>query len=934
MGAAQCQSQGRNAVNIMSADFKPHYVEAFDDGAHDNGAINPASRTYLLGEMLASAISRGGLHDGRLWSHWLQAIDRWVMIDGSQLSVDMLVDDQPVRWFADPVTALLIVRWKQAELRVPEDAGPGECLAAYGQIEDADDEFGKRQLIEKAVHGWSMRLPGMLAAYAQGDLPGASVSRESWLRVLYGDVTPDEVLEPVGRVQKKVPRQEKTVLEQGMSHELDAVTPHWPQTQKQIAQKRIKRKTREEALRLLRAIPEQEIRLQKIFAAWCHFALTMERGRGGKGYAAGTVKKYLHRLIWLFDQWDYDTDPVAIPSIQLERHVKSYLSKVLNAAERNNAINAFQSFERFRSDQREEEETIHCDLEEFRSENHASPGLLLPDEYARIIRLFDKEEMYALLVILLFRTGLRVEEAVGLRCGDFASAGGRHELFLEKNEGRGLKTQGSRRIIPLDILLEPDELSRLQSHLNKQKAACGHTRDGWLFAEANAMTAPNPAVARAAIAYGLKKVASRKLTHHHLRHSFASYLLATLMLPADMLDPPVPRRLNSVISPQRRERVADRLLGLERLGGNALHAVSQAMGHTGPDTTLRYYVHLLDWLLGLYISRPSSFDAIGSERLCALAGVGPDAVRKARKRLKAPDALDIALPNRPSPGQLFASIPVTVSNGADIHLLQLALRRSAKSLPLNFAKRSAKPVDHAFQQPPSVAHQASKAKTIKSKRAIGCWLAPHAVPVRSMIDLLSGNVNAVRGRQVHWRRASDHLLPVGFWQDKGERMLRVAAHPAYLKLVEDWLTLMRQVGARETRILKSAVASMVRNQRSSEFLFRKLKEGEFFVHMLLTAIGLEEKDIELRHTRNSTPRYGSNQLHRFLKNRSEIPQFKGRDGWRGSLAVRIRHAEAKSILGDRAFRLAITLLAIHAHAIEMERKASIAPMIAKKRLGT
>ena len=134
---------------------------------------------------------------------------------------------------------------------------------------------------------------------------------------------------------------------------------------------------------------------------------------------------------------------------------------MLNAAERNNAINAFQSFERFRSDQREEEETIHCDLEEFRSENHASPGLLLPDEYARIIRLFDKEEMYALLVILLFRTGLRVEEAVGLRCGDFASAGGRHELFLEKNEGRGLKTQGSRRIIPLDILLEPDELSRL-----------------------------------------------------------------------------------------------------------------------------------------------------------------------------------------------------------------------------------------------------------------------------------------------------------------------------------------------------------------------------------------------------------------------------------------------------------------------------------------
>lgn len=937
MDSACRQSRDRHAVTMVLADFDLAYE---DDDLHavevQESAIDVRSPLYLMGKMLTSAVQRGGLHNALLWPSWMQGVDRWVLVQGSMLSIDMELDGHSARWFADPVTAMLIVQWRRDGHRLPAEATPEECFAAYGRTEIDKDGRRGQLLVEDAGRAWRMHLPGLLLAHAQGRAPGVSVSHESWFRIIHGDVVPGEVLKPV-QDKRKNEKKYNIILDPLILAASDALNPTRSifKSGVNLKKSKIKRIVLNN-LSNISLIGNDKFKLQNTLVDWCKYAIRSERGRNGKGYSISTVRGYFDCLVSMFIGWHHEFNPLTIPWLTLEEYVKSFLANEKRHQHRNKCINAFQSFGRFLYNCRGSE-PIDFGLDEYRLEDPISADLLLPEEYDRLIRLLDrtKQEQIALVVILLFRTGLRLTEAVGLRCGDFASAGDRLELFVEKNEERVLKTPGSRRIIPLDILLESEELARLQRFLKAQRTKTIEGRDGWLFGTADSATAPNSAFASSAINDALKRASARELEHGHLRHSFASYLLATLMLPVDMAEPPVPRRLTSVISQQRRERVAQRLLGAERLGASALHAVSQVMGHSGPDMTLRSYIHLLDWLLGLYCARPSSFDVLEPELLQELTKVKPDAWRKRKGRLKRSDALQCPpLPCRPTASQLLSYTPQMDAKRAEISLLQSALKKASKSLAVDFTSRSARPLPENFGRPATFTAEEKQLPTSpqaihkpRSKKRARDWLAPHAIPARNMIDLFSGNAQAGNGKHVYWRRASNSLLPVGFWQGKKGQLLLspLTKDPAYLKALESRLSLSRKVGAREARVLETALTAMLQNTRSNEFLFRNLKDREIFVNLLLKAMGFKEADIHLRHTCKLYPMRNSATLHLFLKSRDVIPPLKGRSRWRGSLAVRLEQKERKSLQDDRAFKLAIVLLAIHVRAEQLAADALARP---------
>lgn len=114
MDSACRQSRDRHAVTMVLADFDLAYE---DDDLHavevQESAIDVRSPLYLMGKMLTSAVQRGGLHNALLWPSWMQGVDRWVLVQGSMLSIDMELDGHSARWFADPVTAMLIVQWRE-----------------------------------------------------------------------------------------------------------------------------------------------------------------------------------------------------------------------------------------------------------------------------------------------------------------------------------------------------------------------------------------------------------------------------------------------------------------------------------------------------------------------------------------------------------------------------------------------------------------------------------------------------------------------------------------------------------------------------------------------------------------------------------------------------------------------------------------------------
>ena len=165
----------------------------------------PGNLQARLGQLLLSAIIWGGLQESRwvrawpnslakgmqLWQDWL-----WVDID---IAPDSAQDAQEGRdtaawrnhriWVADPVTQLLLLRWIK---QFPQDRsaagrhGAWSCIQAY--LKTLPGKFTRpdnlSQLLEVAAARSATTLPGALAAYATGELPSISMSKETWHRFM------------------------------------------------------------------------------------------------------------------------------------------------------------------------------------------------------------------------------------------------------------------------------------------------------------------------------------------------------------------------------------------------------------------------------------------------------------------------------------------------------------------------------------------------------------------------------------------------------------------------------------------------------------------------------------------------------------------------------------------------------------------------------
>jgi integrase len=246
----------------------------------------------------------------------------------------------------------------------------------------------------------------------------------------------------------------------------------------------------------------------------------------------------------------------------------------------------------------------------------------------------------ALLVILGFRAGLRWQEAVHLRIDDFLFAGPCAELQIRDNEGARTKTLAGRRVVPLHCLLEQHELDEVRAwwlhrriEILTQKGGQHRRRDRPLFPKGDK---EHYRRIKRDVEHEVKRFTGNKdAVFHDLRHSFGSYLIATLALSFDVLDDALILPIDpSVVSHERRERIAATLLGRGRQGLNALHATGALLGHSGERTTLVSYFHLHDWLAANYVSRPEAMRAVPAQLAARLLATSDQAVLKASSRAR------------------------------------------------------------------------------------------------------------------------------------------------------------------------------------------------------------------------------------------------------------------------------------------------------------
>lgn len=361
-----------------------------------------------------------------------------------------------------------------------------------------------------------------------------------------------------------------------------------------------------------------------------------------------------------------------------------------------------------------------------------------------------------LCLILGYRAGLRHQELRALTIDDLLirEEDDRCDLLIRNKRHAYTKTGTSRRVLPLHVLLTCDELLELRVWHSDRDQKIAHKKIPRLFP---ARDRPSHPMVEGFLGKHLDPVLQKvtgdaNAEYRWLRHSFISHLLATLFLPDDGTSLPLPHgwRQNDV-SLQRKREVMSALIGAERLGQGALHAVSHLAGHLPTDTTISAYTHSLDWILSAHVCRPANQQGLTIMQAERLTRMSNAALRKHVQRLPNVETTDpdddssyrVPVLKRPrrGRGRTQASEPTSVYPD---QLLASAARRRRR-------------VGHQLPSPQAMATPtaSSRAEVIAWRPMLAC--VRHAVATEDREDA-AARFDVPRDILDRWLAARDTLL--------------------------------------------------------------------------------------------------------------------------------------------------------------------------------
>lgn len=622
---------------------------------------------------LSSGILFGALLDRRIWDGFYRGCCGPV-IDFRNGSADLVMAETPIRiadriwislpvpgqqekpefrrWVADPITHFLLLRLQSQEPRTPwipplsaekisrsgNDLFPDHVSALAHAFGVRGWDYGRQEtlangLFEAAVVKWRTRMPGFLIENLLGSGLSTCLPESHWERLL------GKVILPSKFKRKSLPHQRQFRSSDPKLAIIDKALPSSRASRP--------RQFKEAAERLLEAAAKNgNSPVERYVLIWaaCRLNPPIDPRQKTKRLAPSTIRSRAGALLSILRNAFGDQDPWQIEPAQVAEALTKAMSlrvKTSRAHDKKH-LNCFLDW-RNRSMQELSLEVIDEDLKERRPPR---AGIITASEYLRILGCFDQRSpegaVARILVMLGFRAGLRLPEAMHLKIDDISFSGNFAEAQIRDNDARRTKSLAGRRVLPLHCLFEEPELEELKAWwLNRKAEATAQfalskmRSDHRLFPETDV---DFHARIKRDVEHEIKRITGEKnAVFHVLRHSFATYLIATLNLPFDVPDDelvlPIDR---SVVSHERRKRVSDVLLGDGRLGQNSVHAVGALLGHSGEHSTLVTYFHLHDWLAANYVSRPEAMRAIPTALAAQLLDMTEHAVSKAasRKRVR------------------------------------------------------------------------------------------------------------------------------------------------------------------------------------------------------------------------------------------------------------------------------------------------------------
>lgn len=271
-------------------------------------------------------------------------------------------------------------------------------------------------------------------------------------------------------------------------------------------------------------------------------------------------------------------------------------------------------------------------------------NILTPTEYHIARRLLAEDShsserlrsLRVVVLLILYRFGVRVGEALQLRVCDVLDTNG---ILVRPNSYGNIKTECGIRHIPSGSRLDDQDQHLLIAWLRRRATETGPDvdPDALLFADAERSHFSLPdRMVTARVLQALRLASGDSgLRLRHLRHNFATCQLLSTRLPStgETGDGGSPTGL---LSQWLRGNPIDAGTNAQPLESGDLHGrrslwmLSASLGHSVPATTLRHYTHSCDLLLKAAVT--ADLPALTSAQLGGLADLSAANVRQLQRR--------------------------------------------------------------------------------------------------------------------------------------------------------------------------------------------------------------------------------------------------------------------------------------------------------------
>jgi len=632
------------------------------------GLLNPVLVARFptdLGESLAQ-------HEGLCW------------LDIPLPGKDKDSDERIRRWFPDPASQCLIVRWTRDRKSWPEgrQGTPSELIRSllnHLQVPHGPAAHGPmRGLLVVAQTRLRLFLPGVLVDFLASADHGQSVPARAWWRLLADhhlaapDEQPDEQ-EAADEIcaTAEPPEAEPTRHIADSSLDLQSVAD----LKRSLKQDRGYRKPTA-ALRAVAALRQSIGPRGPMFTAlldWTEWLLQM-LSSGRRRAQPQSVYRYLGSFAHPLIATAGEIDPADTPPSLLQVKYQEALASIRSDEERGLAAKRLRDFHSFLVLTRDvppvEIDGIASGKQRIRA------NVISEVEYKRTLGLIDRSEldqrtraMLRVMLIVAYRLGPRRNELAYLRINDVHDGSGtgsisaRPLLWIHSHPDARLKTDDSIRRLPLAHLLTPEERKELLAWKQHRTTAIGPKRPdlALLFCVEGRDTERLRDADIDVLVDMLRHVCKDDtIVLHTLRHSFLSNTFVRLLL-AELAVQGAPQKPCPWLTESgRRQDFLRRVFNANALPREAAYLLCTLAGHLDPTETMHTYVHFQDWVSGLFVRELAADWPIS--RWAAFEGIRPDALMVRHSRDKKRNDRPV-LPHLDTPRRLLKELKLGLPPG-------------------------------------------------------------------------------------------------------------------------------------------------------------------------------------------------------------------------------------------------------------------------------